>query len=329
MKIAANTYYIALGNNKDTISRAIANAMATELACYNIGVDPFLMDRISRLNKVDAKAFCVGILKDYTVGKLNPPLFKDWEQRTFFSFGECMVQILGYMFQLSGNDLHSENYVADILSKVKYSKEIVDEYLALCFRSCWMRPLNIAGVAAEMWKKVGYSAEEFFDFWKEYIEYVFKINRRGLNFTDQTCVDFLKRIVTLKPGMNACLGAPCGACTIQAAYDQWGDVYTCDEARACEVFKLGNVKTGNYKKIFSSGHALNFVGLTSAVSSLCDSCEWHPYCSPCLVSSFGAQKNLITKPNDFLCKIRGKQVEFIFKQLVLSENREMLLKWMK
>jgi len=211
---------------------------------------------------------------------------------------------------------------------LKYPTEIVDEYIARGFDSCWMRPLNIAGMAVSEWGKVGYSAEEFVNFWNDYIDYVMKINGKGVKFADKTCVDILKRVVTLKPALNACLGAPCGACIIQAAYNQWGDVYTCDEARSCEVFKLGNVKEGSYKKIFSSEHALNFIGLTSAVSSLCDSCVWHPYCSPCLVSSFGSQNNLITKPNDFLCRIRGRQVEFVFKQLALSGNNKMLLDWL-
>jgi len=210
---------------------------------------------------------------------------------------------------------------------LSYPKEIVDEYLRRGFNNCWMRPLNIAGVAAKTWEKIGYTPEQFVDFWKKYIEYVFKTNEK-VKFADQTCTDFLKRIITLRPPLNACLGAPCGACTIQTAYNQWGDIYTCDEARSCEVFNLGNVKKSDYKKIFTSNHALNFIGLTSSVASFCESCEWHPYCSPCLVSNFGSQGNLITNPNDFLCKIRKKQVEFIYKQLILSENRKMLLSWL-
>jgi len=209
-----------------------------------------------------------------------------------------------------------------------YAKEIVDEYLKHGFSSCWMRPLGIGGRAIDNWGKIGYTSEEFFDFWKNYLEYVLKINRKGMNFSDKTCVDFLRRIVTLKPPFNSCLGAPCGACTIQAAYNQFGDVYTCDEARANDVFKLGNVKGGGYKKIFTSNPALNFIGLTSMTTSFCDVCEWHPYCSPCLVSSYGSQGNLISKvPNDFLCKIRKKQTELIFRKMIFSEDKKILFNW--
>jgi radical SAM protein with 4Fe4S-binding SPASM domain len=139
----------------------------------------------------------------------------------------------------------------------------------------------------------------------------------------------LSRIIALKPPFNACLGAPCGACLIQASYNQWGDVYTCDEGRSCEIFKLGNVKKDSYKKVFSSSEALNFVGLTSCLSAMCDACEWHPYCSPCLVSTYGAQKNLISKiPSDFLCKIRKSQVEYLFKKLIFSDDKKILFDWL-
>lgn len=210
---------------------------------------------------------------------------------------------------------------------LSYSKEIVDEYLKRGFNFCWMRPLNVAGAAAKTWKNIGYPPEQFVDFWKKYIEYVFRINKK-VKFVDQTSVNFLKRIVTLKPPLNACLGAPCGACTIQTAYNQWGDIYTCDESRSCELFNLGNVKGNSYKKIFTSNHALNFIGLTSAVASFCDSCEWHPYCSTCLVSTFGNQNNLVPKPNDFLCKIRGQQTEFLFRKLIFSDDKKILLSWL-
>jgi len=122
MNIAANRYYIANKGATNKVSWAIANAMATELACYNIGVSRPLMEAIASNTNKDAMDFCKQVLKDYTVGKLNPPLFKNWENRTYFSFDEMIVQIFGYILQISGNDLESEGYMENILSKVQYAK---------------------------------------------------------------------------------------------------------------------------------------------------------------------------------------------------------------
>jgi His-Xaa-Ser system radical SAM maturase HxsB len=210
-----------------------------------------------------------------------------------------------------------------------FAKEIVDEYRKHGFMHIRMRPMNIAGLALKVWDKIGYDSNKFFNFWKEYIEYVFSLNKKGVPFFDEDSIYFLRRIITLRPPFNACLGAPCGSCLIQCAYNQWGDVYTCDEARSNEMFKLGNVKESSYKEIFTSNAALNFIGLTSCVTSLCNNCVWHPYCSPCLVSSYGAQGNLIPKlPSDFLCKIRGSQTEYLFRKLIFSDqDKKILLKW--
>jgi radical SAM protein with 4Fe4S-binding SPASM domain len=211
-----------------------------------------------------------------------------------------------------------------------HMKDIVDEYLKFGFKHVRMRPLNIAGMAIETWKKIGYTAEEFINSWKEYFDYLLTLNKKGINIFDEDVVFILKKITASESALYTCLGAPCGACLLQAGYNQWGDIYTCDEARSNEIFKLGNVKEKNYKEIFTSKHALNFIGLTSCICSACDDCVWHPYCSPCLVSTYGGQKNIIPKlPLDFLCKIRRSQIEIIFKKLILDkDNKKIFLKLM-
>jgi len=212
-----------------------------------------------------------------------------------------------------------------------YAKEIVDEYLRLGFTHMRMRPLNTTGIAIKSWKNIGYTPEEFNAFWKDYIEYVISLNKKGVKIFDEDSGFMLRRIVTLKPSLYTCLGAPCGGCLLQTAYNQWGDIYTCDEARSYEVFKLGNVKENNYEEIFTSKNALNFIGLTSSVSLACNSCFLHPFCSPCLVNSYGSQGNLIPKiPIDFNCKIRRFQIETIFKKLIFSEeDKKIFLEWLR
>jgi radical SAM protein with 4Fe4S-binding SPASM domain len=126
-----------------------------------------------------------------------------------------------------------------------------------------------------------------------------------------------------------CWGPLCGAGLAHAAYDQWGNVYACDESRSLDVFKLGNVKEKTYKEIYSSPSSLALVALSSGLSSVCDACVFHPFCGTCLVSTFGSQRNLISKlPLDGECKIRGGMVEHVFRKLIFSkDDRKVLLKW--
>ena len=124
MKTSKDTYYITRNTKFDVKALAIANAMALELLNYAIVVDSDLIKNVSYNNESVAKEFCNQILKDYTVGKLNPPLFSGWENRTRFTFEELVVQIFGYIFQISGNDLEDPDYMTTVLSKIKFSKTI-------------------------------------------------------------------------------------------------------------------------------------------------------------------------------------------------------------
>lgn len=123
MKVSNHTYFISNGDKWRKKSQAIANAMAIELVNYGVYTSPELINRIATNKKKVALDMCSEILKDYTVGKLNKPLFENWESRTEFSFNEICIQIFGYMFQLSGNDLEDPNYMEILLSKVDFKKE--------------------------------------------------------------------------------------------------------------------------------------------------------------------------------------------------------------
>lgn len=123
MKISSDKYFILSNDNFNKDSMAIANAMAMELLPYGINVSRDLLREISHTTEDVAFKFCNSIVKDYTVGKLNRPLFTNWESRTSFTFGEIVVQIFGYMVQLSGNDLCDPSYMEKLLSQVNFTEQ--------------------------------------------------------------------------------------------------------------------------------------------------------------------------------------------------------------
>jgi stress response protein SCP2 len=102
--------------NKDSV--VVANAMMVELLNYGILVDVGIVQRLMRFQPEEAKHTAYEIMKEFTIGNVNPPLFDGWEDRTYFSFGEFIVQITAYMFQVSGNDLHNENYLEELKSRI-------------------------------------------------------------------------------------------------------------------------------------------------------------------------------------------------------------------
>jgi uncharacterized protein len=212
-----------------------------------------------------------------------------------------------------------------------YAREIVDEYVKLGFTHMRARQMNNAGFASERWNEIAYTPEEYVKFWKEFVDHVFKLNSRGTFMWEEMVVFMAKRILDTHPPHYTCLGSPCGAALTQAAYDQHGNVFICDEARSFDIFSLGNVKKKTYQEIYTSSGVADTIVLTSNTGNLlCDSCEWSPYCAPCLVCTYGQQKNLVSKMAlDNECKIRKAQISYVFEDVILNPKREKVLKsWM-
>lgn len=123
MKIAQ--YKVFVPDSKGSINKnslQIANVLFLELANYGYELDANIFSRLIKLPVVKTRKFAEKILSEYTMGELNPPLFKNWEDRTYFSFPERVVQILGYYFQFCGNDFDSESFMADMKAKVDFKK---------------------------------------------------------------------------------------------------------------------------------------------------------------------------------------------------------------
>lgn len=123
MKISNGNYFIGSGKAFNKSAMSVANAMQLELLDYGVHVSQNLVDRIANNDTNTSLDFCTNILKDYTVGKLNPPLFPNWEHRTEFSFSERVFQILGYVFQISGNDLEDPSFMKNLTDKIKFNNE--------------------------------------------------------------------------------------------------------------------------------------------------------------------------------------------------------------
>jgi len=210
-----------------------------------------------------------------------------------------------------------------------YAKEIVDEYVRLGFDRIRIKHMIYIGLARENWKRIGYTPEEYLDFWKQALNHCFEINKGGKRFIEGTSVLLARKFLSRDYQAYTCLGWPCGAALSQSSYDPHGDIRACDESRSLEEFKIGNVKKDDYRTVYTSPKVLNIVALTSGLNTLCDACVWHPYCNNCIVSTFGSQGNPVPLlPLDSECKIRKGLLEHVFKTLVYSnQNRKILINW--
>ncbi len=209
-----------------------------------------------------------------------------------------------------------------------FAKEIVDTYLELGLPDITPVPLRRIGLAGKNWESLGYSPEEYTSFWKETVDYCIEMTRKGRPISEQFSVLMLSKINRVEPSHHTCFSKPCGAALMQASYQPNGGIFTCDEAKAEPIFRIGHVKQP-YKQVFTSPEALNMVSLSSSLGLICNECEFTGFCSFCPVLAYSTQKNFIPKlALDESCRTKKAQFSFLLEKL-FSKDKEILLKWVK
>ncbi|MCK4884040.1 MAG: His-Xaa-Ser system radical SAM maturase HxsB [Candidatus Diapherotrites archaeon] len=212
-----------------------------------------------------------------------------------------------------------------------YPEEIVDEYVARGLKTVFARYLNCSGFAKRDWNKLGYTANEFITFWSKMLDYTLELNKKKIQIQERWAKTILSTLINPSQTGFTCLGSPCGAILTQIAYETNGDVYSCDESRSIELFKIGNVKNQTYSEIINSSQAQTIASISSGLINTCDSCVWHPYCGTCPVSLYNSTGNLNTNPKlDSNCLMKKKSFEYIVKKIAKNDkNTNILINWLE
>ena len=212
---------------------------------------------------------------------------------------------------------------------LKYPKEIVDEYLKWGFKEIHLRPLSYLGLSGKLKDSIGYSTEEFLEFWKKAMDYIIAINRRGKYFRERGSRIMLQKILTDKDPNFLDLRSPCGAGIGQLLYNYDGKVYTCDEGRMTgdDAFVIGNVKKDSYKKIVSHP-TVKTLCMASLLEDLpCDKCVYKPYCGTCPVLNYAEFGNIFPQlPNSSRCQIYQGIFDYLFKKIKENDKIKAILK---
>ncbi len=230
-----------------------------------------------------------------------------------------------------------KNYVINALATITkksfdYYKEIVDEYIKHGFNIIHLRNLNQLGSADKSWQEIGYTTQEFIDFWKTTMDYIIELNKKGIDIKERLVIIILKKILLdFQPNYTE-QRSPCGACISQLAYDVDGNIYSCDEARMIDdnLFKIGTVDQ-EPGEVITSENAISIV--LSSINDLqqCDDCIWQPYCGLCPVLNYANYNSLIVDVNKTMrCKIFKAQFEYIFRKLLFDEQaKNIFINWLK
>jgi len=222
-------------------------------------------------------------------------------------------------------DLHALPTITK--QSLPFAKEIVDEYLSHGFSDITPVILRRVGRGKSNWDKIGYSPEEYISFWNQMLDYCISLSKKGERFREMHSVTILEKISGRQLN-HTCYSKPCGAASMQASYTSTGEIYSCDEGKAFQLFQLGNVFENSYEEVFTSANAMNLVNISSSMGLICNNCSWTNFCWICPVESYGESGNPIPNlSNDFMCKIKKAQIESVFRRMLFSKDSEVLSSW--
>ena len=199
-----------------------------------------------------------------------------------------------------------------------YYKEIVDEYIANGISRIFLRPLTPLGYASSRWKEIGYTSEEFVEFYQNALGYIISLNKKGINISEGHASIFLDKILNHRAGNYTELISPCGAVLGQLAYNYDGNIYTCDEGRMLaemgdRTFLVGNVDM-KYKELFENP-VCKTISTASCLECLpqCESCVYSPFCGTCPVLNYYENGTpFLNSPNGYKCSIYKGMLNSVF-----------------
>ncbi len=214
---------------------------------------------------------------------------------------------------------------------LNYAKEIVDEYVSYNIPSLHIRYLNNLGDARPLWNDISYTPEQFIKFWKEGVDYMLNLNKKGVEINERMVTIILRKIFDEYDPGYLDLRSPCGAVIGQLLYNYDGSIYTCDEGRMLgeDIFKVGQIGKDTYKDVLTSNQTCSIIDASINDSYVCDNCAYKPYCGLCPVCNYAETGSVITNVvNSDRCKILKAQFDYVFDKLLNDKEAEKIfLKW--
>ncbi|MGB0589234.1 MAG: His-Xaa-Ser system radical SAM maturase HxsB [Myxococcota bacterium] len=163
-------------------------------------------------------------------------------------------------------------------------KEIVDTYISLGCRAIFLRKLDPFGFAAATARKLGYSMDDYIQFYIDALEYILELNKQGVEVMERHAAIMLAKILNDEEPNYLDLRTPGGAVIGQVGYHPDGRIFSSDEGRMVaamgdDIFHVGNVGTTSYDEMMREDTVRALVlASTNDSQPGCVSCTYKMYC---------------------------------------------------
>jgi len=204
---------------------------------------------------------------------------------------------------------HVEALLTTTRRTLDAAREVVEEYATRGLQTLGLRPLDRARFDRDTWAAIGYTIEEYLEFYRRTIDHILEANRRGIVLAERTASIILTKMLTSDDPGAVDFQSPHGAGTGQIAYNVDGRIFPSDEARIVDAmgesfFELGHVRSLSIQDIVRhpTVRAIAAASLLDA-QPMCADCWNKPFCGFSPVRNFITQGDLFgQRPHCVECK---------------------------
>ncbi len=208
-------------------------------------------------------------------------------------------------------------------------RDVIDQFVEVGCRAIFLRKLDPFGFAARSAKTLGYSMDEFLEFYANAVDYIIELNRQGVEVMERHAAIMLNKILVDDEPNYLDLRNPGGACIGQLGYAPDGSIYSSDEGRFVaamgdEMFKIGTVYD-SYRQLMTNAatRALVMAGLNDGQPD-CVSCVYKPWCGQQVEYNYKTQGSLHGHMRDSTwCKKHKSIFDYLMHKLESADDRDM------
>lgn len=199
------------------------------------------------------------------------------------------------------------------------AKEIVDFFLKQNDNFIGVNKVQKLGRAylSKNWEKIGITNKEFFDFWKNVIEYIFELHKKGIFVSERILDLVLEKLFYQEPNFVNWQN-PGGDIISTLAFDDEGYIYPTDESRDIKSLRLGNILKDSYIDVLDKKISQNIIKASILDAQFCNYCAYKFMCGLCTDVSYKNSKEFFTRHFDDTsrCSLNMAIFDYIIKKII-------------
>jgi len=208
-------------------------------------------------------------------------------------------------------------------------RELVDTYVELGCRALFLRKLDPFGFAERTSRFLGYSMDDFIEFYIDAVEYIIELNHQGVQIMERNAAIMLSKMIADTEPNYLDLRSPGGASIGQLGYAPDGAIFSSDEGRFVaamgdNIFQIGTIDS-TYEELMTGPQTRALViASTNLGQPDCVQCTYRPYCGQQPEYNYKTQGSIQGRMRDSTwCRKHKNIFDYLARRLKDADDADM------